>query len=59
MVPTKVPVSRSSIPEPTMTTAGSIFDQTLVRMVDDLMEKTLSLVLVIDFFSPFFAIFNL
>lgn len=39
MVPTKGPASRSSIPEPTTTEAGSLFDQTLVWMVDDLWKK--------------------
>lgn len=37
----------TKVPEPTTTTAGSIFDHTW------LMEKTLSLVLVIDCFPPF------
>lgn len=32
--PTKVPAPGSSIPEPTTTTAGSVFDRTLVRLVD-------------------------
>lgn len=31
--PTKVPAPGSSIPEPTTTTAGSVFDRTLVRLV--------------------------